>query len=123
MKRSRVSLEDLKAEFISKEFGWLTVTNVIHDKLYKYICKCRCGREKIVDIYKLRSGHTSSCGCYSKSKQFADSQSQYLKDHPEITASSLEKYLEWRTNNPEEVALANEKHKQWFKDNPDKVKE
>ena len=123
MKRSRVSLEDLKAEFISKEFGWLTVIDVIHDKLYKCICKCRCGREKIVDIYKLRSGHTSSCGCYSKSKEFADSQSQYLKDHPEITASSLEKYLEWRRSNPEEVALTNEKHKQWFKDNPDKVKE
>ena len=123
MKRSRVSLEDLKTEFISKEFGWLTVIDVIHDKLYKCICKCRCGREKIVDIYKLRSGHTSSCGCYSKSKEFADSQSQYLKDHPEITASSLEKYLEWRRSNQEEVALTNEKHKQWFKDNPDKVKE
>ena len=123
MKRSRVSLEDLKAEFLSKEFGWLTVIDVIHDKLYKCICKCRCGREKIVDIYKLRSGHTSSCGCYSKSKEFAYSQSQYLKDHPEIIASSLEKYLEWRRSNQEEVALTNEKHKQWFKDNPDKVKE
>lgn len=96
MKRSLVSLEDLKAEFISKEFGWLTVIDVIYDKLYKCICKCWCCREKIVDIYKLRSCHTSSCGCYSKSKEFADSQSQYLKDHQEITASSLDKYLEWR---------------------------
>ena len=123
MKRSRVSLEDLKAEFLSKEFGWLTVLDVIHDGLYKCVCRCRCGREKIVDIYKLRSGHTSSCGCYSKSKEFADNQRNYLTNHPEITASSLEKYLEWRISNPEEVALANEKHKQWFKDNPDKVKE
>ena len=123
MKRHTVNLEDLKTEFLSKEFGWLTVVDVIHDGLYKCVCRCRCGREKIVDIYKLRSGHTSSCGCYSKSKEFADNQRNYLTNHPEITASSLEKYLEWRRSNPEEVALTNEKHKQWFKDNPDKVKE
>ena len=110
MKRSRVSLEDLKAEFLLKEFGWLTVVDVIHDGLYKCVCRCRCGREKVVDIYKLRSGHTSSCGCYSKSEEFADNQRNYLTNHPEITASSLEKYLEWRRSNPEEVALTNEKH-------------
>lgn len=122
-KSRRLNITDLKYEFLNKEFGWLTVLDVIHDKLYKCVCRCRCGREKVVDIYKLRSGHTSSCGCYSKSREFADSQRRYLEDHPEITASSLEKYLEWRRNNPEEVTLANEKHKQWFKDNPDKVRE
>lgn len=123
MKCHTVNLEDLKTEFLSKEFGWLTVIDVIHDGLYKCVCRCRCGREKIVDIYKLRSGHTKSCGCYSKSKEFADNQRNYLTNHPEITASSLEKYLEWRRSNPEEVALTNEKHKQWFKNNTDKVKE
>ena len=123
MKCRTVNLEDLKTEFLSKEFGWLTVVDVIHDGLYKCVCRCRCGREKIVDIYKLRSCHTKSCGCYSKSKEFADNQRNYLTNHPEITASSLEKYLEWRRSNQEEVALTNEKHKQWFKDNQDKVKE
>ena len=123
MKRHHISLEDLKTEFLLKEFGWLTVIDVIHDGLYKCVCRCRCGREKIVDIYKLRSGHTKSCGCYSKSKEFADNQRNYLTNHPEITASSLEKYLEWRRSNPEEVALTNEKHSEWYKNNPDKVKE
>lgn len=60
MKRHTVNLEDLKTEFLSKEFGWLTVVDVIHDKFYKCVCRCRCGREKIVDIYKLRSGHSVS---------------------------------------------------------------
>lgn len=27
------------------------------------LCQCECGKQKIVDVGKLRSGHTQSCGC------------------------------------------------------------
>lgn len=31
-------------------------------------CKCDCGNETIVEGYSLRSGHTTSCGCYHKER-------------------------------------------------------
>lgn len=27
------------------------------------LCRCECGTEKVVDLAKLRAGHTRSCGC------------------------------------------------------------
>lgn len=29
----------------------------------QWLCKCSCGKETIVTTYKLKSGHTKSCGC------------------------------------------------------------
>jgi hypothetical protein len=29
----------------------------------RWLCKCSCGREKIVSTYALQSGHSKSCGC------------------------------------------------------------
>lgn len=31
---------------------------------YQYYCKCDCGIEGWFYAHKIRSGHTSSCGCY-----------------------------------------------------------
>lgn len=122
MGKSRtLNIEDLKSEFLNREFGWSTVIDIIKDSGFKCVCKCKCGNEKIVNIYKLRSGHTKSCGCYSKSDEFSNNQRQYLLNHPEIIESNVDKYAAWRNNCKDEVELANEKHKQWFKDNPDKV--
>ena len=33
-------------------------------------CKCKCGKEKVIQGYELRKGHTLSCGCY-KGKRLA----------------------------------------------------
>lgn len=32
----------------------------------RWLCKCECGKEKVVDGYHLREGHTKSCGCLGK---------------------------------------------------------
>lgn len=29
----------------------------------RWLCKCDCGVEKVVDAYSVKSGHTKSCGC------------------------------------------------------------
>lgn len=31
-----------------------------------FLCRCECGKETIVHIHNLRSGHTQSCGCNLK---------------------------------------------------------
>lgn len=35
---------------------------------YYVSCICDCGEEAIVELNKLKSGHTTSCGCYHKEK-------------------------------------------------------
>ena len=60
-----------------QKFGRLTVISFHHSKYYIskdmrkrkcewYLCKCDCGKEKIVNKNDLMSGHTSSCGCLQK---------------------------------------------------------
>ena len=51
-----------------KTFGRLRVVGRIYDesKKQRYFCVCDCGKLKIYDINKLKSGHTSSCGCIRK---------------------------------------------------------
>lgn len=49
------------------KFGRLTVLGLDHrdkakDKTY-FKCLCECGKEAIVERYKLKSGYTRSCGC------------------------------------------------------------
>lgn len=33
----------------------------------QWLCKCDCGNEKVVSGYRLRSGYTTSCGCFRNS--------------------------------------------------------
>lgn len=50
-------------------FGKLTVIGYSHtDRHRKAIwrCRCECGSMPAVAAYKLKSGHTRSCGCYQR---------------------------------------------------------
>jgi len=54
-----------------EKFGRLTVIKQIEDHYYpsgrhdiQYECKCDCGNIVNVLGIHLRSGHTTSCGCY-----------------------------------------------------------
>lgn len=57
-----------KLDIIGEKFGRLTVLAFSHSKKYNkyYICKCECGKTKIVFKGNLISGKTKSCGCYQK---------------------------------------------------------
>lgn len=51
-----------------KRFGKLTVlrmadNNRTVDKTIKWVCKCDCGKTKIVVGKYLKRGNTKSCGC------------------------------------------------------------
>lgn len=51
---------------IGLKYGKLTILGFsFNDKRHRFyaICLCDCGNETIVDFYKLKTGHTSSCGC------------------------------------------------------------
>lgn len=56
-----------------KRYGRLSVIKLDHvqikpcgkNEMY-YLCKCDCGNYKVVRACSLRSGNTTSCGCYVK---------------------------------------------------------
>ena len=58
-------IEDLTG----RKFGRLTVIRAKErkkgDKAY-WVCECACGNEIVVNDYKLKKGHTKSCGCLRK---------------------------------------------------------
>lgn len=55
-------------DLTGQKFGKLTVLKLDHiEKSKKYwLCKCDCGKEKIVNGYSLKRGDTKSCGCLRK---------------------------------------------------------
>jgi len=64
-----------KIDLTGQRFGRLTVISEAghkHGEL-AWLCKCDCGKELVVTGYKLRSGHTQSCGCIvsEKARHFA----------------------------------------------------
>lgn len=55
-------------DLTGKTFGRLTVIsrNGSKNKSANWMCRCECGNVLSVNGCHLRSGHTKSCGCYSK---------------------------------------------------------
>ena len=61
-----MKLEDLTG----KKYGRLFVIKRTENKNKRtmWLCKCDCGKEKIVGANELKSGTTKSCGCYNLEK-------------------------------------------------------
>lgn len=57
-------------DLTGQQFGYLTVIKRVENvgKATRWLCKCKCGKEKIVYGTNLRRGLTKSCGCYRKEK-------------------------------------------------------
>ena len=73
-----------KVDLSNQRFGYLTVLEYV--KGGKWKCLCDCGKTIQVDTRNLNSGHTKSCGCYTKevnSKNntidMIDFETQYIK--------------------------------------------
>ena len=48
------------------KFGRLTAIEPVRvngEKCFRWRCLCECGNEILAKSYKLKSGHTRSCGC------------------------------------------------------------
>lgn len=57
-------------DLTGQQFGYLTVIKRVENvgKQVRWLCRCKCGNEKIVYGTNLRRGLTTSCGCYRKEK-------------------------------------------------------
>lgn len=58
-------------ELIGKTFNYWTVESFDYQtrSVTKYICKCKCGTEKSMNIQNVKHGKSMSCGCYHKENQ------------------------------------------------------
>lgn len=139
----RYSVESTKAELVGKHFNWLTVIDVIKDSdnRVKCLCKCRCGKEKLLAVSSVIKESVISCGCYARSKERSVKCRQWRVDNPDKCRAQVEKHRQWINNNPDKVKeiadagrswhinnndkVANNvsKYLTWCKENPDKIKE
>lgn len=57
-----------RLDLTGQKYGRLTVQSFAETgkKIIHWKCLCECGGENVVSTTHLRSGHTSSCGCYSR---------------------------------------------------------
>ena len=61
----------MRKDLTNNKFGRLTVINYVgktKDRHAKWLCKCECGNEVVVNGNSLISGHTQSCGCLQKER-------------------------------------------------------
>ena len=65
----------MREDLTGKRFGNLTVIRKTDQKnrsSYLWLCKCDCGKEKLVSSYSLKSGMTKSCGCLGRKERTKD---------------------------------------------------
>lgn len=54
---------------VGQKFGKLTVTGRADNDRFertRWNCICECGKETVVAYFRMKSGHTKSCGCAKK---------------------------------------------------------
>jgi hypothetical protein len=63
---------------------WRLVVLEFYDKRKnrhpRYLCKCDCWNEKIIDMYHLLDWHSKSCGCYRKDMQWTQTLSHWMSE-------------------------------------------
>jgi len=90
---------------IGKKFGRLVIIKFSHrDNGYRsyWLCRCSCGKYLTAEGFNIKSGHTSSCGCYHREKMLEavtkHGDSRRLIEHtPEYRAWL---HMKWRCLNP-----------------------
>lgn len=65
MRRIKKKLGKLIIKAGTRFSDWLVIEDVFYGDAYA-MCRCVCGREKLVNAYVLRNGKSKSCGCKRK---------------------------------------------------------
>lgn len=69
------------------KFGRLTAiepVRICNEKRLRWKCKCDCGKEVIVPSYKLKDGHTKSCGCWKRDVTIAKNKAGIKPRNPRL---------------------------------------
>ena len=70
--KSDVTSKRSKKNLAGKQFGRLTVMEGTdertHNRSIKWLCRCQCGNDVVVESGSLLRGHTRSCGCINSER-------------------------------------------------------
>lgn len=119
---ARLNLEELKKEYIGKEFGWLTILDVYRDNVkgrYFFKCRCHCGKEVEKQYDKVVSGHTSSCGCFKFTKEYSEKLCKTWASKPDLIRARAEQHSIWCKKHPDNVAKRTAKRKKTYEEHPE----
>lgn len=87
--------ERYRNEILNTKYGMLTpikyIGQVPHSKRTLWLCKCDCGKEKIIRSDSLRQGNSKSCGCVSKKIHCIGKNNIAWKGYEEISLSHWNK--------------------------------
>lgn len=64
--RKEVGLKKRKSFSVGDQYNYLTLIKYDHSDKHNcahWLCRCRCGTEKIIDANKVKFNHIKSCGC------------------------------------------------------------
>ena len=90
-----------KLDLTGQEFGRLTAIKSLPNTGHNtpWLCKCVCGGETIATSYNLRSGHTTSCGCFHKETVSKNFKTHGLSRSPIYTTWKLMMQRCYNVNN------------------------
>ena len=93
-------------DLIGKHYGhWTVISEAINPKRHglQLLCRCDCGREKIIDASELTHGKTKMCAACAKKRTKRDPEDvrAYMADHTRsegarhfgITYTTLDRYM------------------------------
>ena len=97
-------------------FHWLTVIEVglkvrdsrNHNRNAVGVV-CRCGVTKVLDTYKVKSGHTRSCGCYQR-QVVTKAKTKHGQSNSRKKAKASKAYRSWQNM---WTRCTNKKNKEW----------
>lgn len=69
-----------------REYGRLTVLRRVANsaRAARWLCRCRCNREVVLDGFRVYSGHTQSCGCQNSDRARAQCQALTTHGHTRV---------------------------------------
>ncbi len=91
-----------------QRYGWLTVLTrgPNQGRKVRWVCRCKCGSEKLVVTSNLRAGKIVSCGCWSieNARKRCSEDSSFHTKHghstPRTPTYSSWEHMRGRCNNP-----------------------
>jgi len=57
-----------RPDLVGQRFGRLVVKAMVYERHAKCLCRCECGKEKVIRVSSLRAGCSNSCGCLASQR-------------------------------------------------------
>lgn len=96
-----------RIDIAGQRFGRLTAIEPVYNEVTYWRCLCDCGKETLVRMSNLRSGHAASCGCASSRQYRGKDNPSYKHGHVHCRLYAVWESMKQRCENPKNDAYKN----------------